>query len=147
MDSNEFKANFGEVAKAYGFQRAFEGWFREFPEIIQVLDLQKSNYGNFYYLNIKLYIQDVFGTRYVKSKNLVKNDSGDVFLRQPEMYNKFFDLELDLQPHERQEGIDSMFTQFLSPIFEKACSREGIITLNRSGELYILPAVKKELGI
>ena len=56
MESNDFKKIFGEVAKGNGFERAHEGWFKEFSDIIQVLDLQRSNYGPYFYLNIKVFI-------------------------------------------------------------------------------------------
>jgi hypothetical protein len=44
MQKNEFKKMFEEIANENEFEKAFEGWFREYPEVIQVLDLQKSNF-------------------------------------------------------------------------------------------------------
>lgn len=147
MESNDFKKLFGEIAKEYDFKRAYEGWFKEFPEIIQVLDLQKSNYGNYYYLNIKLYIQGVFGSKYVKSKQLVKIDGGDVFLRQPDNYSNLLDLDAPLEKNERKEGLRRMFNEFIMPFSNKTTTKEEIKELHRKGDLFILPAVKKELGI
>jgi len=72
MDTKEFKRLFDEVAKSHNFERAFGGWFKESHECIVVLDLQKSNYGGYYYLNLKIYIQGVFNKHYSKSKDLVK---------------------------------------------------------------------------
>lgn len=147
MNSRDFKKIFGEVANSHRFQRAFEGWFREFPELIQVLELQKSNYSNLFYLNVKFFVQGMFGNEYVKSKNLTKRDIGNISFRQPVTYNNVFDLESSLNPNERKDALIRMFDEYLSPLSAKACCRDGIITLNRTGELYILPAVKKELGI
>lgn len=147
MESNDFKKLFEEIAKEYDFKRAYEGWFKEFPEIIQVLDLQKSNYGNYYYLNIKLYIQGVFGSKYVKSKQLVKIDGGDVFLRQPDNYSNLLDLDAPLEKNERKEGLRRMFNEFIMPFSNKTTTKEEIKELHRKGDLFILPAVKKELGI
>lgn len=65
MDSKEFKSIFDEVAKRSSFEKAFGGWFRESSECIAVLDLQKSNFGDYYELNIKIFIQGVFGNTYV----------------------------------------------------------------------------------
>lgn len=147
MESDDFKKIFGEVAKENGFERAYEGWFKEFPEIIQVLDLQKSNYGNYYYLNIKLFIQGAFGSKYVKSKKLVKTDGGDIFLRQPDNCSNLLDLDAPLEDTERKEGLQRMFNDFISPFSMKTTTKEGIKVLHNKGELFILPAVKKELGI
>jgi len=55
MDNKEFKKVFGDIAKVNGFDRAFGGWFKESSECILVLELQKSNYGDYYYLNIKIF--------------------------------------------------------------------------------------------
>ena len=68
MDSKEFKKIFGEVAKSYGFERAFGGWFKDSAESIVVLDLQKSNFGDYYEMNVKIYVQGMFGNSYSKSK-------------------------------------------------------------------------------
>lgn len=81
MDSKEFKKLFGEVAKSNGFERAFGGWFKDSVESIVVLDLQKSNFGDYYEMNIKIYVQGIFGNSYSKNKDLVKKDTGDIFIR------------------------------------------------------------------
>lgn len=78
METDDFKKIFGEIAKKNGFERAYEGWFKESPEVILVLDLQKSNFGNNYYLNVKLFVQGTFGNTYSKSKKLIKTD-GAIF--------------------------------------------------------------------
>jgi hypothetical protein len=54
MNSKEFKNVFGELAKINGFLKAFGGWFKESTECIAILELQKSSFGDNYYLNIKI---------------------------------------------------------------------------------------------
>lgn len=128
MESNEFKKIFGEIARSHSFEKAHEGWFKEFPEVIQVLDLQKSN-------------------SYVKSKKLVKTDGGTIFLRQPDMYSDLLNLEASLDETERRDAIKHMFEQFLTPLSEKTSSKQAIKELHMKGDLFILPAVKEELGL
>ena len=79
MDSKEFKNLFDTVAKANDFERAFGGWFKESSESIIVLDLQKSNFGDYYELNIKIFVQGIFGNKYTKSRDLVRKHTGDIF--------------------------------------------------------------------
>ena len=74
MNSKEFKKLFGEVAKSRGFENAFGGWFIDSPESIVVLDLQKSNYEDYYEMNLKIYIQGMFGNFYSRNKDLIKKD-------------------------------------------------------------------------
>jgi len=49
MENKEFKKLFDIIARNHGFESAFGGWFKESNECIVVLDLQKSNFGNYYY--------------------------------------------------------------------------------------------------
>lgn len=72
MNSKDFKGAFNQIARKYSFEKAYSGWFKESKECIAVLDLQKSNYGDYYELNIKIFIQGAFGSVYRKGKDLVK---------------------------------------------------------------------------
>lgn len=146
MNSKEFKKMFGKIAKQYGFKAAFDGWFRESSECIVVLDLQKSNYGNFFYLNIKANIQGVFGKTHIISKYLIKNDIGDVSTRQPKEYDDIFDLDLQMMGDFRLDKLDRLFQEYIVPYTNQVLTKEGIEHLYRGG-MYLLPAVKEELGI
>ena len=52
MNSKEYKNIFNKIARENGFVKAFGGWFQESRECILVLDLQKSNFGDYYEMNI-----------------------------------------------------------------------------------------------
>jgi len=146
METTEFKKIFGEISKENGFERAYEGWFKESPEVILVLDLQKSNFGNYYYLNIKLFIQGTFGNVYSKSKQLVKTDGGDIFLRHPDNYSNLLDLDAPFSDIDRKAGLRNMFNDFIVPFSNKSSTKEGIKELHKNEQLFILPAVNEELG-
>lgn len=72
MNSKKYKKVFNTVAQENGFEKSFGGWFKESQECILVLDLQKSNFGDYYEMNAKVFIQRVFGNLYVRNKDLVK---------------------------------------------------------------------------
>ena len=61
METKEFKAMFGKIAKSNGFKFLYGGWYKESDDCIVVLELQRSNYSVLYYLNIKIYIRGVCG--------------------------------------------------------------------------------------
>lgn len=145
MDSKEFKKLFGEVAKSNRFERAFGGWFKDSAESIVVLDLQKSNFGDYYEMNIKIYVQGMFGNNYSRSKDLVKRDVGDIFRRQPSEYRLVFDFDEPMGDEERKEKLEKLFSEFIVPFADKASSKSGIRTLAEKGEITLLPAVKSEL--
>ena len=151
MDNKEFKEAFGSMAKAYGFGRNFGCWFKESSECIFVFLLQKSNFGNYYYVNFKIFIQGAFGHQYKASKELFKNDVGDIFLRNPKEYDSAFDLDLTLGSEERLQIMNTLFKNIIVPLSEKALSKAGIFELEQRRILgirpwvSILPAVLEEL--
>ena len=83
-DSEQFRKLFSEVAVARDFVWAHGGWFGESPECVIVLDQQKSNLGNYFELNIKVFVQGLFSVCYSRSKEMVKRLTGDVLLRPPD---------------------------------------------------------------
>lgn len=145
MNSKEFKTVFGEVANINGFEKAFGGWFKESAECIIVLDLQKSNFGDYYELNIKIYVQGAFGSHYIISKDIVKKDTGEIFQRQPPEYKNVFDFDQSMDDKNRIEILENLFSKFIVPFTNKALTKSGILELAQSGVLSLLPAVKKEL--
>ncbi|WP_419698992.1 DUF4304 domain-containing protein [Mucilaginibacter sp. NFX135] len=147
MDAKEFKSTFGKVAKNYLFEKAFTGWFKESHECIAVLDLQKSNYGNYFELNIKIFVQGLFGNNYSKNKDLVKKETGNIFLRQPNKFRNIFDLDTSMEIDQLIEKLSELFNEFIMPFTEKALTIKGIKELYKNGELFLLPAVKQQLEI
>jgi hypothetical protein len=51
MNNNEFKVFLNDIFKTFGFKRKGNNWFSENNELIKVINLQKSNFGNQYYIN------------------------------------------------------------------------------------------------
>lgn len=142
MDSKEFKKIFAEIAKSKRFESAFGGWFKDSTESIVVLDLQKSNFGGYYELNIKIYIHGMFGNSYFRNKDLVKKDIGDVFRRQPPEYNWVFNFDKPMEDENRKRTLEKLFSDFIVPFTDKALSKSGIRELAAKGEIFLLPAVK-----
>jgi len=146
MNSKEFKNTFNAVARENGFEKAYSGWFKESQECILVLDLQKSNFGDYYEMNVKIFVQGVFGNHYVKSKDLVKRDIGNIFTRQPKEFRDVlvFD-DIQMTDEERVSKTKELFAKFIVPFADKAMSIPGIEELEAQGTIFILPAVKEEL--
>ncbi|HWZ03837.1 MAG TPA: DUF4304 domain-containing protein [Mucilaginibacter sp.] len=145
MKSNEFKKLFGEIVKANGFERAFGGWFKESEECIIVLDLQKSNYGDYYQLMTKIYVQGVFGNKYSRSKELVKRNGGNIFRGEPPQYKDVFDFDTLIDDDRRKQRLEELFSEFMNPFIDKALSKSGIKELADKDQIFLLPAVKEEL--
>jgi len=146
MNSKEYKNTFNEIARKNGFEKAFGGWFKESTECTLVLELQKSNYGDYYEMNVKIFVQGVFGNRYVKNKDLAKKYMGDIFTRQPkELQDVLIFDEIQMKDAERISGTEKLFNEFILPFAQKAMTISGIKELESQGRIFILPAVEQEL--
>ncbi len=147
MIGTDFKKKFGQIAKEHGFESAFGGWFMTGTECIIVLELQKSNFGNYYYLNVKIFIQGIFGKSYSKSKDLVKKDMGSVFVRQPIKYDPTLNLEEALTDAIRAAQIQNLFSEFVAPFANKALTKNGIKQMVKDKEIKLFPAVSAALDL
>ncbi len=145
MEKKEFKKTFGAIAQKSGFEFAFNGWFKQSDDCIVTLDLQKSNYSNLYYLNIKIYVQGTFGNCYKKSADLLRN-VGNIFTRQPKEYDEVFDLDSPMVTDFRKHRLEDLFREYITPYANQMLSRAGIVEYAKNGG-FLLPAIKKELGI
>ena len=145
MNLKVLKRTFAEITKSIGLETKFGGFVKETEEVIIVLSFQKSNYSSQVYLNIKLYVQGIFGKKYQLSRELVCSDVGDVFRRSPKDYDQIFDLGSDLSDNERIEQLKAFVDEFLSGFIQQASTVKGIMLLAEQGELFLFPAVKSEL--
>lgn len=145
MNLKVLKRTFAEITKSIGLETKFGGFVKETEKVIIVLSFQKSNYSSQVYLNIKLYIQGVFGKNYQLSREMVVNDVGDVFRRAPKDYDQIFDWGSDLPDNERIEYLKKFIDEFLSGFIQQVSTVKGIMSLAEKGELFLFPAVKSEL--
>ncbi|MBX3102799.1 MAG: DUF4304 domain-containing protein [Bacteroidetes bacterium] len=146
MDSKDFKKIFGELAKLSGFENAFGGWFKESAESIIILELQKSNFGNYYQLNIKIFIQGIFGRRYLPSKDLVKGSMGHINFNETKDYKNAFDFDEPMDDDMRERQLNTLFENHIVPITNKTLSKSGVKELADKGAVLLLPVIKEELG-
>ena len=146
MDYKELKKIFCEMGKNYGFSTAYGTCYMESTECMFVLELQKSNYSNLYYLNMKFYIQGCFGLIYKKNKDTLKNDYGSEYTRPPKKYLDIFDLDVAISDRERIEKMNDMFNEFIVQYSKNALSLEGIKKLVNENKLEFLPIQVEELN-
>ncbi len=146
MDSKEFKNIFGDIAKEHNFKKAFSGWYKESPECLSILELQKSNFGNYYQLNIKIFIQGVFGKTYLPVKALIKSSMGHVNSSETNDYKNVFDFDEPTDSSLRIERLKELFKNHIVPFTDKALSKSGIRELVDKGDIFLLPAIKEELA-
>lgn len=147
MILKDLKYFFTEATKSVGFESKFGCFVKTTNEVIIVLSFQKSYYSSQVYLNIKLFIQGIFGKNYQLSREMVSNDVGDIFRRAPKDYDEIFNLSSDLPDNARIELLKTFVNDFLSRFVQQASTVKGIALLAEQGEVFLFPAVKKALSL
>lgn len=145
MEASQFKTLLGSVAKAHGFTAAGGGWYRQTPAAFFILNLQKSNFGNYFELNLKLFLGIELPGNPTDLKKLVKSQSGDAFRRQPEEYRSAFDLDSALADSERRNLFERLFHELVDRIASASVDPAGILRLRDEGVIYLLPMVEARL--
>jgi hypothetical protein len=146
MDCKEFKTVFGEVANANDYKKAFGGWYKESSECIAILELQKSNFGDYYQLLIKIFIQGAFERSYMPSKDLIRSSMGHITTNETPEYKEVFDFDEPMEDDLRKNRLEELFKNHIVPFTNKTLIKSGIRELADIGEIFLLPAVKEELA-
>jgi hypothetical protein len=147
MEYKEFKKIFNEAALKNGFLPAFGCWHKSSPECLAILELVKSNFGNYYQLLIKIYIQGVFGRTYSPDKDLMKRSMGHITADETQDYKSLLDFDEPMDDEVRFELLQKLFKFHIVPFTNQTLTRAGIKELSDKGIILLLPAVKSELKL
>ncbi len=145
MDKREFKSIFSDTAKSNGFLYAHQGWFKESEECIITLMLQKSQYRNYYQLNINCYIKGIFGIDDSINARLFKNATGHFSSNETREYKKYFDLDSLISENSLKFGLDQLFKHHVVPFTDKALTINGIKELKKDGSIFLLPNIEEAM--
>ncbi|SEH29936.1 DUF4304 domain-containing protein [Chryseobacterium culicis] len=142
MSSKEFKSIFGNIAKENEFLQAFGSWYKESSECIAILELQKSKYGDYYMLKIKIFIQGAFDRSYSTTKELIKSPMGSIG---KQIIDDVFSFDKPIPDELRKERLNELFSNSIIPFVSNLMTKANIIDLESKGEIVLLSSVKKEL--
>lgn len=145
MEKIEFKKLFGEIAKANGYIFQYGVWWKESPASISLLELQKSNFGNFYYLEIKVFVNGIVQEKHKITKSLVKAQTYCCFTRPSSQYTDCLDLDILMDTTKRKQCLELLFSGFVKPFSDKALTSEGIYELINEKRVLCAPSTKLEL--
>lgn len=145
MDYVSLKSMVGEIAKDHGFRSAGGGWFMINDFVLIALNLQKSNYGRYADINLKIFLDMDVPRSGVELKPLITRLSGDIFRRQPRECNEALDLDSALDASARRTAIERFFAEIVDRVAVESSSASGLFSLRDEGVLYLLPAVEDRL--
>jgi hypothetical protein len=138
--SNPIKLGIESALKAR-FLRKGSTWYREFEETVLVIELQKSNYGDEYYVNLGVFVKSLTPTpvklppREYKCHIRCRAES---LISELEEYFRDVVLNIDaesLEPSERQQRVHDLIADVAVPFLLGCSTLAGIREAYQQGRL------------
>lgn len=147
MEIKDFKKKFANEVKQYGFQKVPGGWYKASPECMIGLYLQRSNFGAYYQLFMKIFIQGLFGKVYLPTKYWIGCSVGDIMFCMPDKgkYQALFSFDNEIDDINRMILLKEFMEEYMSWFSRDTLSLQGIKQLMEDGRLYVHPNVKTAL--
>lgn len=138
IDSKPIKMALGAPLLEAGFKKKSDNWYLGNDEVVLLVNIQKSQYGNQYYVNCGVSVRALGGIDFPKEQNCHIRFRLTAIL--PEEKRKeveaLFDLESELlSDHQRGEEISRLAKNTVLPILQRCSCREGIVEAVRGGVL------------
>jgi hypothetical protein len=88
-----------------GFQRKGDSWFRRTDEVVEIVNLQKSQYGPLYYLNYALWLRALGEEQFPREERCHVRMRADNIVSSEAQLARLLDLRSDLGESERRLGV------------------------------------------
>lgn len=137
MKSNVIKSSLSCVLKNAGFRRKGNNWFWETEDAVVVVNLQKSNFGEQYYVNLAVWLRALGDASEPKEQLChvrLRSTALDAE-RQKYWEDKVFNLEYPLPDEERDALSRSFMESNALPFLRAAASLDGLRNLQGEGRL------------
>lgn len=127
MSRNVIKTSFDGFMRDFGFSKEGGSWYRVTDDVITVVELQKSQYGLQYYVNIALWLRLLGEANMPKEhvchvrtrlSRLVGNEAGRL--------EALLDLDVPMQESERAGKLASFLAGHLGPVLEAVASLDSL---------------------
>lgn len=135
-ERNAIQTIFDEFAKAAGCSKKSGSWYLRSPETIVVLNLQKSQYGLQYYVNVALWLR-ALGEMDAPKENKCQIRTRLTRLVPADLEKRLtalLDLDSDLDEASRHEELLGLLRERLLPLMEASSSLQSL----RSGDGQLL---------
>lgn len=132
--TDPIKSAFTEALKAAGFVKKADTWYHDFSEVVLLANLQKSQFGDQYYVNLAVWIKSLGAVTWPKEHQ------AHVRMRVESLAQDFPVGLLDIEkyggtPEERRQKIQEALSQDALPLFLDLSSLQGITNAMKSGRL------------
>jgi hypothetical protein len=135
IDKKKLKKQFSDKLKTANFKLKSNAWYKENKENIIVVELQKSNYSESYFLNIAVWLKALGEDQFPKERYCHIRMRADSYFTDSgaeiDDTLDFSETELDA---EKSASIDRLLLEKVLPLSDKLSSIEGLKVLYRNGE-------------
>jgi len=131
MDKKEFIKIFNNELKKHKFIKKGYSWYLFEEKVIKVVNLQKSQYSNLYYVNLCVFFKDLEKTDFPKEEHCHIRTRLDNYIIQSDIdYNHLFDLEIkDISYEYYEEELKKCITVNILPQLNIIQNKEGILSI------------------
>lgn len=135
-DRNVIQRESDAFAKSIGMLKHSGTWYRTTGDLVQALNLQKSQYGPVYYINIGFWLQALGESNFPGQRTWHLGIRLELlFPNRDKEIKSLLDLQSDIPEQERAQRLRHLLNSGLSPILEEANSMQGLRQLRREGRL------------
>lgn len=124
-------AALGEVLREAGFSKKGDTWYRDNDEVLELFNLQKSQYGNQYYLNYALWLKALGPAAFPKEHQAHVSMRVEPTVENSSLVAPLFDLEANVA--DREMMVKSYLLEKLLPLAASCRSLASVRALYRAG--------------
>jgi len=135
-EQNVIQQTFDAFATSAGMLKHSGTWYRSTDNVIQAVNLQKSQYGPSYYINIGWWLRSLGDVKFPK------DDEWHIGIRlesllalRAEEVNSLLDLDSEISDAERSQRLRDLLEADLRPAVDRTTSVDGLRALRREGKL------------
>ena len=134
--ANEIQQEFDKFAKSLRMAKHSGSWYRTCGDVDQVLELQKSQFGRNYYVNVALWLRTLGDTKFPKENQChVRARLETLAADSASELACLLDLDCYIPDGERQSLLREFLQRRLQPFLDRATSVQALRGLHREGIL------------
>lgn len=136
MTRDAIQASVAAAAKSAGFKGGPRTWRKSVPLGIAVLNLQKSQWGDQYYINFGVYVRSLGALAEPRTEQCHYNArAGTVDPTKEARWKELLDLERPIEDLERQREIAESLRDEVFAFLERVGTEEGLRAVAAEGRL------------
>ena len=133
--TNPLRLALEDVLGPAGFSRKGDSWFRRTDEVVEVVNLQKSQYGHQYYLNYALWLRALGEESFPKEEKChIRMRAGSIVSSEEQLV-RILDFDSDATDTDRRSEFAKLLAFEFLPFADNCRTLAGLRSLLMAGRL------------